>query len=172
MQLTKLSAAPGQTAGAASCPRRTITAAGTASQLIASVRRTQGGAGVSELKYEAIPRMSVQEIEAALVRDRPEELLIAVLAAALYSDDPAWAEGICKRLARHQHFAVRGNAILGFGHLARIHRRLDKEAVLPIIRNGLCDPHEYVRGHSDSAADDVEQYLGWHVGIRPCSPAS
>ncbi len=47
MKLTRLSAAPGRQAfnavaeGAASCPRRHETA-GTASQLIASVRRTHG----------------------------------------------------------------------------------------------------------------------------------
>jgi hypothetical protein len=40
MKLTELSAAPGLTVGAASCPRRTISDAGTAPQLIASVRRT------------------------------------------------------------------------------------------------------------------------------------
>ena len=65
---------------------------------------------------------------------------------------------------RTEHFSVRGNASLG--HLARIHRRLDRLAVLPIIEAALLDPHEYVRGQANAAADDIEQSLGWAL-VRP-----
>src|SRR5215510_12826317 len=97
------------------------------------------------MKYELIPEMSVEDVEAAIERNQPDELLLAVLAAALYGVDRAWAQGVCCRLAAHEHFNVRGNAILGFGHLARIHGRLDRLVVVPIIEAGLIDSHEYVR---------------------------
>jgi hypothetical protein len=115
---------------------------------------------------EPIPEMSVEEVEAAIGRNQPDELLLAVLSAALHGLDPAWAQDVCCRLAAHEHFNVRGNAILGFGHLVRIHGRLDRSVVLPIIKAGLKDSHEYVRGQAHAAADDVEHFLQWSV-LRP-----
>ena len=50
--------------------------------------------------------MSRDEIESALLRNRPEELLVAVPSAALYSSEVAWAESVCLRLVSHPHFNV------------------------------------------------------------------
>jgi len=122
------------------------------------------------MEYEPIPELSVDEVEAAIRRNLPRELLTAVLSAAVYGRDLEWAQGVCLRLATHEHFNVRGNAIVGFGHLARLHGRLDRAVVLPIIEAGLADPDEYVRGHADSAADDVEHFLGWSVARRHAVP--
>jgi|SRR5688572_7881779 len=118
------------------------------------------------MKYELIPKMSVADVEAAIGRNQPEDLLRAVLSAALYGRDLEWAQGVCRRLAAHENFNVRGNAILGLGHLARIHGRLDRLVALPIIEAGLIDSHEYVRRQAYAAADDIKHYLGWTV-LRP-----
>lgn len=115
------------------------------------------------MKYEAIEPRTKEEVEAAISRNDPHELLYVVIAAALYSDDPHWAEGVCLRLARHEHLNVRGNALLGFGHIARIHGRLDENRVKPLIEAGLKDGSEYVRGQADAAADDVEFFVGWKL---------
>ncbi|MBB4638427.1 hypothetical protein [Longimicrobium terrae] len=114
-------------------------------------------------KYEAIPEWGPAEVEAAIARDRPEELLYAVVSASLYAEDAKWAESVCLRLATHPHFNVRGNALLGFGHIARVHRRLSRRQVLPLIEAGFHDPHEYVRGQAYGAADDIGHYLGWRI---------
>ena len=115
------------------------------------------------MKHEPIPEMSAEDLEAAITRNQPDELLRAVLSAALYGSDQQWAQGVCQRLATHPHFSVRGNAILGLGHLARIHGRLQQSIALPIIEAGLADPDEYVRAQAHSAADDIEHFLGWSV---------
>src|SRR5215470_17199029 len=109
----------------------------------------------ARLKYKDIEPLSKAEVEFAISRNDPDELLYAVLSAALYSDDPDWPEAICLRLAKHEHFNVRGNAILGFGHLARIHGQLNKSRVKPLIEAALRDESEYVRNQADAAADDV-----------------
>jgi hypothetical protein len=98
-------------------------------------------------------------------RNEPEELLYAVLSAALYGEDANWAENICINLADHPHFNVRGNALLGFGHIARLHRRLTQHIVQPLLEAGLTDPDEYVRGQSHSALSDVEHFLGWRTSL-------
>lgn len=112
-------------------------------------------------KYEAIAELNREQIEAAIGRNEPNELLRAVLSAALYLDDWEVAQEICIKLATHDHFNVRGNAFLGFAHIARIHGKLDERSVRPLITNGLKDPDEYVRGHAVDAADDIYHFLGW-----------
>lgn len=97
------------------------------------------------MKYEVVEPRSKDEVEAAILRNDPTELLYAVLSATLHSDDPVWTEGVCLRLAKHEHFNVRGNAILGFGHIARIHQQLDKKRVKPVIEAALKDESDYVR---------------------------
>ena len=115
------------------------------------------------LEYKAIEPLSKHEVESAISRNDPDELLHAVLSAALYSDDSDWAEAICLRLTQHEHFNVRGNAILGFGHLARIHGQLNERRIKPLIEAALRDESEYVRNQADAAADDVDFFLKWKV---------
>jgi hypothetical protein len=116
---------------------------------------------VCPVNYQAIKEFSADEITEAIKRNDPQELLYAVLSAALYCDDPRFAEDICLQLARHEHFNVRGNAILGFAHIARIHQILDERKVKPIIKAALRDESEYVRGHAGDAKNDIEFYLKW-----------
>ena len=114
------------------------------------------------MQYEPIDPMSREEVDAALARGEPEELLRVVLAVALHSEDGPWASALCMQLAGHEHFNVRGNAILGLGHLARRFRRLDP-AARDVIENGLRDKHDYVRGQAESAADDSQHFLQWKI---------
>jgi len=117
------------------------------------------------MQYEPIEPMSRGDVEAAVARGEPEELLRVVLAVALHSEDGSWASAVCLQLARHQHFHVRGNAILGLGHVARRFGRLDPVA-RGVIEDGLRDINDYVRGQAESAADDAQRFLRWTI-TRP-----
>jgi hypothetical protein len=119
--------------------------------------------GAETVIYEEIPELSRAEIEAAIYRDDPTDVSIAVLSAALYAADLDWAQAVCLKLSRHRHYNVRGNAVLGLGHLARIHGRLEEDAVKPVIEAALHDPEDFVRGQAEAAADDVEHYLKWEL---------
>ena len=115
------------------------------------------------MKYGVIAQRSKAEVESAILINDPEELLYAVLSAALYADDSEWAEDICLRLSSHEHFNVRGNAVLGLGHIARIHGALDELKAKPVIEGALKDENAYVKGQANAAADDVEFFLKWKV---------
>lgn len=115
------------------------------------------------MKYEAIEPRSKDQVESAISRNETNELLNAIVSAALYADDPRWAEDICLRLAKHRNFNVRGNAILGFGHIARVHRQLNESRVKPLIEAALRDESDYVREQADVTTDDVEFFLKWRV---------
>jgi hypothetical protein len=111
-------------------------------------------------EYREIPTVSIADAQAAIDRNDPEELSVVVLGVALGEPDAAIAQSFCASLATHFHPNVRGNAVLGLGHIARLHRTLDLPSALPLIRAALTDDDPYVRGHAESAADDVAMYLG------------
>jgi hypothetical protein len=98
---------------------------------------------------------------AALERDDPVELQHLIVELALECEDRLWAEVCCARLARHRNANVRGNALLGFGHLARRFGQLDRRRVQRLIEIGLHAHNEYVRAQAESAAADAETYLSW-----------
>lgn len=102
------------------------------------------------------------DVEAVIARGNPDELLYVPIVVGMNAADfdREWAEGICIALASHANFNVRGNAILGFGHIARTCRSLNTEQIVPLISNALSDPSEYVRDHADNAACDLQVYLG------------
>lgn len=103
------------------------------------------------------------KIEAAIARNDPQELLYVPILVSLDPPDCAWSEAICTRLASHTDPWVRGNAILGFGHLARMCGAVDEEKVRPFIETGLADTHAHVRGHANDAAHDLNHFLGWSL---------
>ena len=70
-------------------------------------------------------------------------------------------ESVCIALSSHSDVFVRGNAILGFGHLSRTLGKLDEKKVKPIIEAALRDRDAFVRGQAHAAMDDIENFLGW-----------
>ncbi len=113
--------------------------------------------------YQRPPDTTAEEAEAAIARDDPAELYVVPISVSMYHEDLEWSQAICIRLSKHQDATVRGNAVLGFGHLARRFRKLDEGVVRPIIENALLDAEPYVRGQAHDAADDVAHFLGWKV---------
>lgn len=103
------------------------------------------------------------EIEASIEHDRVKELIYVPIVITMKPIDCKWAEAICVNLTNHGNTNVRGNAILGLGHLARTCRRLNKSVVEPLIQAGLKDRSKIIRGQAQSAAEGIEQFLGWKI---------
>lgn len=110
------------------------------------------------MRYEPIPELSRQQVEAALDRDDPDELSVAVLAVTLGWDDAAQAEALCLQLAEHMDQTVRGNAVLGLGHLARRFGSLSAQSV-GVVEAARSDAASYVRGQAEDARDDIDSFL-------------
>lgn len=108
---------------------------------------------------------SVSSITVALARNNADELLHLPIALSLNppeDEHPGYAERICRQLARHAHPNVRGNALLGFGHLARTAGVVrEPDEVRALVEAGLADPDPYVSGQAEAAADDLEHFLQW-----------
>jgi hypothetical protein len=112
-------------------------------------------------KYREVPPWDREVVREALHDDDPQRLLLAVLAVSLHDPERCYAQGLCVELSAHSHFHVRGNAILGFSHIARRFGYLDREIVQPIIQASLLDEVEYVRGQAIATMDDMAFLLGW-----------
>ena len=100
------------------------------------------------------------EIEDLLGTAEPDELAEVPIVISLDPSDGSWAEEICLDLTDHDAPDVRGNAILALGHLARTTGGLDEDRARAAITSGLEDEDEEVRSKAESAAKDVETYLG------------
>jgi len=111
------------------------------------------------MQYEPIREVSRDDAELSITRNNPDELAVVVLSVALNWDELSWAESFCFSLSVHANEFVRGNAILGLGHLARRFGRLDSPASKSAVTQALTDISEYVRGQADSAHDDLKQFL-------------
>ena len=117
-----------------------------------------------EMKFQEPKRISKEDVEAAIERCDPEELLEVPISVSLYDQNPRWAELVCLGLSAHAHPVVRGNAVLGFGHLARRFGKLEFEDVITeLVEDALHDRDEYVRSQANAAADDMEQFLSCRI---------
>ena len=77
--------------------------------------------------------------------------------------DPVWAETVCLDNSTHPDEGIRGNAVLGLGHLARTEGLSLEARVIETVQRALQDESAYVRRHAHSAADDIRQRHGWRV---------
>ena len=111
------------------------------------------------MQYREIQERGRLEVERLIAEDRFEELRNAVIDVAMAAEDYKWAEDVCIRLSQHSDPVVRGNAVLGFGHLARRFGSLELDVVLPIAKRALNDSDAYVQGHADSALDDIQMFM-------------
>ncbi len=102
-----------------------------------------------------------ERVEDALLRDDPIELMDVITEVALEAEPWDWAQACCVQLARHRNATVRGNAVYGFGQLARRFGRLNPHLVKRLVERALHDRSEYVREQALSAADDLATFLAW-----------
>jgi len=105
----------------------------------------------------------IADVEKVIEENKAEDLLYVPIVISMDSPNYEWSEKICISLSSHENFNVRGNAILGFSHLARTSGKLNLTKVLPIVSNALSDQNDYVRGHAQDTAEDIKHYLKTNV---------
>ena len=95
------------------------------------------GVQVATVKFEDIPDI--------LKRNEPSELLHVPIAVTMNDDDQNFCEEICLKLQDHPEPQVRGNSILGFGHIARRFGNFKNERILELVNLALLDESKIVR---------------------------
>ncbi len=114
-------------------------------------------------RFQDLSSFTAEDVRAAILRNDGNELPLVPLTVAMLSPDLAPAMDVCIELAASENAAVRGNALISLGHLARRFRTLDEARVRPLIEAGLRDPDGTVRTLAKSAADEIHQFLHWSI---------
>jgi hypothetical protein len=109
------------------------------------------------MKFEDVPEMSRTQAEAALSSNSPQDISRALVSLAYYDNDVDWVQNVCLRFIRHPSFDVVSSAVTCLGHLARIHRFLDLEKVMPILNELKSNPR--LVGRVEDALDDIAMYV-------------
>jgi HEAT repeat len=78
---------------------------------------------------------------------------------ALHDADWKKVEKYCLEFLEHPDASVRAVAATCIGHLARIHKTLDLDLVLPALYRHLSDPGKWVAGNADNALSDIEIFM-------------
>lgn len=107
-----------------------------------------------------------EDVQKVIDENNSEDLLYVPIVITMDPLDFDWAENICVTLSEYPDFNVRGNAILGFSHLARVCGKLNENIVRPVIERALNDENEYVKGHAQDAVEDIMHYLEWNFEFK------
>jgi len=110
------------------------------------------------MQYEEIDPISRSDAMAALGSANPRDICKALVRLAIHDPDLQWVQSLCIELTKHATVEVQSTAILCLGHLARIHKALDLEKVVPLLIELRKDP--LLSGRVDDAMDDIEIFLG------------
>jgi hypothetical protein len=110
------------------------------------------------MQYEEIDSISRSDAMIPLGSANSRDICNALVRLAFHDPDLRWVQGLCIELAEHSTVEVQSTAILCLGHLARIHRALDLEKVVPLLIDLRKNP--LLPGRVDDAMDDIEIFLG------------
>lgn len=113
----------------------------------------------TKLLYKDPAPLTRQEVFHIMREGSEDDVANALVSVALLDEDFDFALSIVLRCAASNQPGVRGTAVLCLGHLARIHRRLPEDPVNALVQSALRDEDVYVRGHAESAADDIEMFV-------------
>jgi len=118
---------------------------------------------LDDMVHERVERYSNnieknQEIINRINSENPDTIVNGLLSLALNADDGEFVQELMVPYTRHKNENIRGIAILCFGHIARIHGAVNKQLILPLIHDALEDESSLVRGHADSALDDINMF--------------
>jgi hypothetical protein len=108
-------------------------------------------------KYENIMPISRREAEAVFHGGRTEDIPLTLIRLAYYEPDLLWVQDLCVSLADHKDKWVRRACATCFSHLARIHGKIDREKINPVLTRLLGDPE--VSGYAEDTIEDLKVFL-------------
>jgi hypothetical protein len=109
------------------------------------------------LTYSTPPHLSHQEAERLFASGTSAEICDSLVSVALNDEDWRWSQTQCLKFLEHRDINVRGLAATCLGHIARIHRNLDRELVIKALQQRLQEPE--ISAQVEDALQDIEMFL-------------
>jgi hypothetical protein len=107
-------------------------------------------------RYEKPIRMGWAEAMKAIESEDSAAGARAMVSLAYFWKSREQLEQLYVELLGHPKCAIRGVAATCLGHVARIHRRIDREFVVPALTRLKSDPE--VGGCAEDALEDIETF--------------
>ena len=107
------------------------------------------------MKYEEIENNNNDYYIEQIDSKNKENVVKGLLGLAVYGSDFEFIQDTLVNFSKSEDENIRGIAILGFGHIARLYGKINKDVVMPIVQNGLKDKSEIAKGQSAAALDDI-----------------
>ena len=109
------------------------------------------------MEYHEILPLRRAELEELLGSGNVRAINEALLSAAFHDCDWEWAQNQCLSFLSHSNRDVRSIAATCLGHIARIHRKLDIDIVLPQLYEAKSD--QSIAAGVDDAIDDIKLFV-------------
>lgn len=109
------------------------------------------------LRYVHPAPLSRAEGEALLRSAEAPVVTHTPVCLAFPEPDWRWVQNACLRLTDSPDPGLRGIAATCLGHLARLHRKIDLAAVVPVLERLAADPA--VSGEAEDALDDIRTFV-------------
>jgi len=111
---------------------------------------------MTERRYEPIHPITREQALIELDSRNPERIGKALLAMALHYNDYEYVLELCLGYFDHESINVQFSAIYCIGHIARIHRKMDTDRVLPLLEKKRANPE--LTGTVFDALDDIQMF--------------
>ncbi|QYJ21362.1 hypothetical protein KYT87_27895 [Achromobacter sp. ES-001] len=109
------------------------------------------------MDYKDYPKINRNDAEIAFASGDVRSICEALVSVSLYGEDGKWAQNKCLEFLRSENSDIKGVAAIGLGHIARVHRQLDKEKVLAALRRHQHDVA--ISGQVEDAIDDINMFV-------------
>jgi hypothetical protein len=111
------------------------------------------------MTIEPIHPISRPAAQAILSAGRPDDIPLTLIRLSYHEPDWRWVQDLCIEFSSHRDPWIRRACATAIGHLARIHRTLDKDQVVPLLYKLLKDPE--MGDAADDTLDELQIYLQW-----------
>ncbi len=107
------------------------------------------------MKYESFENTSIEKLNSENENDR----ILALLNLVMNGNDYEKAMQSSLEFAKENSEWIKGCGIECFGHIARIYKKLDLEAVKEILKESLKSESKIVTGKAKDAVEDISLFM-------------
>lgn len=97
-------------------------------------------------------------LEELLNSEDEKQVVETLLYIAYHIKDISWAETIFMKMAQNSNDDICGLALTCIGHLARINGKIDKEKIIPFLKEKIENSNEVISSRAEDALDDINAF--------------
>ena len=101
-------------------------------------------------------QLTKKEAEKLLYSTNEADVTNILLYVCLNFEDWEWVQDACLKLLNSENENICGLAITCLGHIARIHSKIDKKKVLPILKS--MNANKKLTGRVEDALEDINTF--------------